>query len=209
MNIVYMMSANYTSTTTNTQQLTSANVNQHNSQDIFTLINSTNRLNPSVTSNTVSDHGTTVYSRDSISPSPAQGSDIYTNSADEEFYRLRDQMQEDLDDVLVPEDGADSSESHSDAESCHNPTYNYDDVRIVQWNTQGLGTSLATMWNDLQSGNVSALLIQEQHIPYNSAWTPISIPGYHRDQDPLHKTILATTRASRTDAMVAVHCRVH
>ena len=72
---------------------------------------------------------------------------------------------------------------------------NYDvanDLRIVQWNVNGLQTATATLWNDIVHGNISALFIQEQYIHYRRArnWNPINLRGYHRYQDPHHKTAI-------------------
>ena len=73
--------------------------------------------------------------------------------------------------------------------------HNYDastDLRIVQWNVNGLQTATATLWNDIIHGKISALLIQEQYIHYKHAktWNPINLRGYHRYDDPHHKTAI-------------------
>jgi hypothetical protein len=63
-------------------------------------------------------------------------------------------------------------------------------LRIVQWNANGLATSLATLWTDLYLGSISILLIQEESVHYNPNFAPVKIHGYYAIHDPMCKTAI-------------------
>ncbi len=67
-----------------------------------------------------------------------------------------------------------------------------DAFNIVQWNVRGLESSAAALWSDIVYGHVSVLMLQEQYVGYKYAerWQPITLEGYHRIHDPLHKTAI-------------------
>ena len=119
------------------------------------------------------------------------GTDI---ERDEEMRALDDEYAADIEGIFAsPSPPPVSATAAAKPTSTHHPNYDpKEDLRVVQWNVNGLNTATKTLWNDIVHGSISALLIQEQLPGYVHAakWRPIDLDGYHRYEDDKHKTAI-------------------